>query len=534
MAEPLTDEELLAIASDPVYRAKLTPEQRGRLSALQAGDQKPQADSGSATGRFVNGVWQNINPMNTVHLMETMAQGPSVAMPQILAPSMARIDRAKAANEQGRPLDALGNLAAATPLIGPPVASAIDKVRSGDIAGGAGEMTGIAAPFLAGPALRGGAGLLKGTAVGESIAGAADASANARMVDQMVPKVGLNKIRLGNKAAEIAPRLLRDPDLSAFSRSGLAEKISTKLEAATEGLDTASDARTVAQQVKTGPLLKALDDSIAELTAQPVEASAVSGGTTVTGRVTGTGFGPEPATTAPVRGSASYGQPVEPAPNASQIATLRQMRKEVAALGPTAPYESVRRIRQAWDQAARVKYSPAVSVDYLAKQGEATGAAKGTGAIRESLAQADPASAQSYDAYSLFKNANDVVQAAEEAARVRPNRGRGIMARTAGAMIGAKEGGAPGAVIGAIAAQIADRAAEMAPTFQIAIARRLAAVADALRAGDAAGAQTIIDHTIQKFPAVKTGLKITGKMTPAIGGQLDQLPLAAEGDRNRP
>jgi hypothetical protein len=518
--EELSDEELMAVADDPSLKAKLTPQERGRLSALMSGDQKPQAtEPGSAAGRFINGVWQNVNPMNTVHLMETMAQGPSVAMSQILAPSGERIDKAKLAAEQGRPADAVGNVLAAIPMVGPPVGAAIDKMRSGDIAGGAGEMTGIVAPFAAGPLVRGAGAALKGTGVGEAIANAADASANSRMVDQMVPKVGPNKVRLGNRAADVAPKLLRDPDLSAYSRSGLAAKISDKLDAATEGLDATSDARLVSQQVQTGPLLKALDESIAELTATPVDASKLKPG--------GSGASKEDFHGTPL------GQSVEPAPNAAQIATLRQMRKEVAALGPTAPFESVRRIRQAWDQVARVKYSPAVSADYLAKQGEATGASKGTGAIRESLADADPATAKANDTYHLYKTANDVVQAAEEASRVRPNRGRGMMARATGAMIGAKEGGAPGAIIGAIVAQIADRAAEMAPTFQIAIARRLAAVADALRAGNPVEAQAIVDRTIAKFPTVKSGLKITGKMTPAMGGQLDRVPLAAQEDPTR-
>lgn len=525
--DALTDEELFAIADDPVLKTKLTPEERGRLSQLQATAQNER--QGGPVGRFIGGA---VAPLaQAPGFMATMAQSlmPTDAGAQarqdvgkaIIDPSVDRLTMAAQANREGRPLAAAGNVAAAVPIIGPAIANGIDQMRSGDVAGGAGSLVGVAAPFAAGPMMRGAGAALKGTSAGDALAGALDTSANARMVDAIVPKVGPNKVRLGNKAADIAPKLLRDPGLGAFSRGGLAEKITAKLEAATEGLDAASNSRLASQQVQTGPLLKALDESIAELTAQPVEASKVTPTKT---NLNSAGEETVRTETLPQ----SLGQPVEPSPNATQIGTLRQIRKEVAALGPTAPYESVRRIRQAWDQVARVKYSPAVSADYLAKQGEATGAVKGTGSLRESLAQTDPASAKSYETYTLFKNANDVVQAAEEAARVRPNRGRGMLARATGAMIGAKEGGIPGAALGAIAAGIADRAAEMAPTFQIMIARRMAAVADALRKGDPAQAQTIMDHTIAKFPAVKTGLKISGKLTPAATRGSVALPLAAQ------
>lgn len=505
--EPLSDDELLSIANDPVYVAKLKPEDRGRLSQLRAGG-SPQ---GGPVGRFLENA---VGPLTQAPgMLATLGQSllPTEGGAQarqdlgrsIVDPSVERMQMAAQANREGRPLAALGNAAASVPILGPAVAHGIDQMRGGDVAGGAGTLTGIAAPFAGGPLVRGAGAAVKGTAVGERLANTLDASANAKLVDQMVPKVGPNKVRLGNKAADIAPKLLRDPELSAYSRSGLADKIGGRLDDAIAGLDAAADSRLVSSQVKTESLLKAIDASISDLTAHPVEASAV-------------------------QGQAPLGKAVEPAPNASQISTLRKMREEVAALGPTAPYESVRRIRQAWDQVAKVKYSPAMSADFLAKQGEATGASKGTGAMRESLAAADPATGKANETYALYKAANDVIQAAEEANRVRPNRGRGIMARTAGAVIGGREGGAVGAGIGALAAGIVDRAAEMAPTFQIAIARRMAAVADALRKGDTVAAQQIIDRTITKFPAVKTSLKITGKMTPAAS--VSGLPLAADSD----
>src|SRR6185295_18726287 len=518
----LTDEELLAIADDPALKAKLTPTEMGRLSQLRS--QGSNQDRGSGpVGRFVENAIQPLAqaPGMLANLGQSLlpTEGGAAARQElgrsIVEPSVERLQMAAQASGEGRPLAALGNVAAAVPVVGPAVAHGIDQMRGGDVAGGAGTLTGIAAPFVAGPAARGvargGAAALKGTAAGEGLADMLDASAERRLVDNIVPKVGPNKTRFGNKAAEAAPKLLRDPDLSAYSRGGLLEKITARLDQATEGLDTAADARYVSQQVDTGPLLKAIDTSIKELTAQPLEASR-----------------PFPAVVDGQKVARPLGRDVEPAPNSAQIGTLRQIRREVASLGPVADYEAVRRIRQAWDQVAKVKYNPATSQDFLAKQGEATGASKGTGAMRESLAQTDPGSAKSYETYALYKTANDVAAAAEEANRVRPNRGRGIMARATGAMIGGKEGGVVGAGIGAIAMGLADRAAEMAPTFQIVIARRMAAAADALRAGNPVQAQQILERAVTRLPAVKSSLKVTGKMTPAMS--VSGMPLAADSD----
>jgi len=528
----LTDDELLSIVDEPALKAKLTPEEKGRLSVLQ---RAASGDRGTGpVGRFIENA---VSPLaQAPGMMLTAAQslipftkGGAAARQElgkaITEPHAAQGHLAAQAFHEGRPAAALGHgVAAAVPFIGPAVASGIEQMQAGDVAGGAGTLTGIAAPFVAGPFVRGTAAALKGTALGEGLANTLDRSAVSRLTDQMVPKVGPNKTRLGNRAAEIAPQLLRDPELGAYSRTGLADKIAARVDQAKDGLDLATDARLVSQQVKTGPLVHQLDAEIQQLVAHPVEASSVTPSRQITASGSGGVF--EAKTQAE-----PFGRAVEPAPNTTQIETLRRIKSELEALGPVAPYESVRRIRQAWDQVAKVKYSPTVSPDYLAKSGEATGASRGTAAMREALAQTDPASANAYATYHLYKTADDVAQAAEEAQRVRPNRGRGMMARTAGALIGAREGGIVGAGVGAIAAGMADRAAEMAPTFQIAIARRMAAVADALRAGDATEAQALLDRTLQKFPNVRTTLRITGKMTPAAAAASTSL---APSDADRP
>lgn len=512
--DPYTDEELVAAADDPNVLATLTAEEKGRRSQLLA--QRARTDAGGPVSRFVENAVQPLaqapGMIGTVAESLLPTQGGSQARQDLgrslIDPSVERLHQAAQANREGRPAAAVGNVMAATPIVGPAVAQGIDQMRSGDVAGGAGTLTGIAAPFVAGPAVRGGMSALKGTALGENIAGRLDASATSRMVDTMAPKVGANKVRFGGTAEEVAPALIRDPSLSAFSREGLHGGVQARLAEAEAGLDAAAEARGNTKSYPTKPILDALMDRRRKLTAETIDASN------------------------PTLRSA-LGQDVVPGPNAGRVAEIDRAIAEVRQLGPIARYESLRRIREAYDGPAKAIYNPSMTADYLKAQGSKMGAADVTGAIRESLANFEPDTAKANATYSLYRAANDVLTATQETERVRPKVGRGLMNRMTGAMVGAHEGGTIGGAIGVVAGEIATRASEMAPTFQIAIARRMAAVADALRAGDPAEAQQILDRAVARFPAVKSGLKFSGKMTPAasVGSGV---PLAADGDRQRP
>jgi hypothetical protein len=220
----------------------------------------------------------------------------------------------------------------------------------------------------------------------------------------------------------------------------------------------------------------------------------------------------------PPRAGRPMGAAVQPEPSGPEIATLQKIRNEVAQLGPVAPYESVRRIRQAWDQVAKPKYSPSLTQDYLAKQSEATGAMKGTGAIRDALAQADPTTAEANAKYSLFKSANDILQATEETERARPRVLRGIVARTGGAMVGAESGGVAGAGVGAILGAVVERAAELAPTPKIVVARQLARVADLLRGGEVQQATSTLRTLAKRLPAARTANQV-GQATAGVPQQ---------------
>lgn len=506
--------------------------------AIGEAENSNPAPDGSATGRFLEGAAKNLNPITAITGLYGAVRHPIDTAGSILNANLEQLKKANEDRKAGNFSEMVGHGAAGLiPVLGPAAAAAGERMASGDVAGGLGEGAGLVAPFGAAPAVRGATAAVKGAVnvaravpagadALDALANLADRASTNRMVDVAGPKVGPNKLRLNNQIAKAAPDLVRDPELSALSRQGLQVKVAAKLDEAKAALDGASDSRLVSTQVRTAPLLNALDDEIGKLTATPVDASkvpqqrltppSVTRGEQV-GGITGELSSGQVAKVEPL------GQAVEPAPSGSQIATLKQIRKEVAALGPIAPYEAVRRIRQAWDQVAKVKYSPAVSPDFLAKQGEATGAATGTGALRDALASADPATAAANADYSLYKNANDVLRATEETERARPRVLRGIVARTGGAMVGAETGGMVGAGIGVLMGSVVERAAELAPTSKIIVARQLAKAADLLRGGNAAGAQAAVRETARLIPklqkvatrtAVPTGRILNGSGWP--------------------
>src|SRR5207247_10371873 len=117
------------------------------------------------------------------------------------------------------------------------------------------------------------------------------------------------------------------------------------------------------------------------------------------------------------------GADVVPGPNAARVAVIDQAVDELRQLGPEARYEPIRRIRQAYDSQAKTVYSPSVTADYLKAHGGKLGAADGTGTLREGLARWDPKTAAANSQYSLYRTANDVLEATAEVERTRPKVG---------------------------------------------------------------------------------------------------------------
>lgn len=446
--------------------------------------------------RFAAGAVRANPVTNAVDLITQLVTDPTAAGKAILDPSVERLDRASTAHQEGRPLDALGNLAAAVPMIGPYVGGAVDRAQAGDVAGALGELSWMGLPL----AKKGGAAALAGAkripgagAVLNPLADLADRWSTDQLVDATAPKVGANKARFGRTAARIAPELAREPGLSALSREGFHAKVEQGLQTAAADLDAITDAIPAGTRYGTDPLLGRL--------------MAVRDRLMVSG---------------------SH-ESIIPEPRRAAVGILNRAIGQLQNMGPSATFNQLRKLRQAWDEGAKAIYTPSVAQDALKLQSTGRAYADAASAVRDFLTQREPSTAAANARYSLFKSAADYLRAAEEAERVRPKVGRRLLARAAGAMEGGREGGVGGAAVGAMIGGIVERAAEAAPTHQILLARKLATAADAVRVGNPARAQQIVTRLAATLPKTKAMLRVTGKAA-AMLGRSSQLPatLAAE------
>lgn len=430
----------------PLLSAESTPSQ-----AETPGEQP------SALSRFVSNAAEMLNPI-------TMAQGAYQAVRHPIETGSAlwsaqgeQFSKAGEAFQQGRYGEAIGHgTAGMLPVLGPVAADIGEQIGSGDVAGGLGAMTGLLAPVVGARPLAQAARRGVPAAARNSIATSLERGASRRVTDVMAPKVGPNKTRFGNQAEKAAPRIAKDlaTDGAPLTREGLHTQVQSKLAAAESALDDAASARNTNAVIHTAPLIRALKQKRADLTSQ-------------THRI----------------GAFKAGDDVVPAPNAARVAQIDQAIDEIGQLGPVANYESLRRIRQAYDGPAKATYSPSMTADYLKAQGSKLGAADVTGTLREHLARMDPKTAAANAEYSVYRAADDVMSATAEIERTRPRVGRQIAARITGAVVGGQHGGAAGALAGYAGAPIVDAALSAGVTTQLKTAALMQRLANAVRAG---------------------------------------------------
>lgn len=401
------------------------------------------------------------------------------------------IDRGKAAlgGDLKAIPEALGYTAAtALPLLGPAAARSGEQFASGDIAGGLGTAAGLLTPSAI-SAARPAAGRLTAT-VREQLAAKADQMSTARMADVMAPKVGPGKVRFGNQAAKVAPQLAREEGLGAVTREGLQAKIDTRLEQATQALDAASNARDNTKTYPTQPIVDAL---------KAKRGRYVAAGTEPHGKLD-----------------------VTPGPNAPRVEAIDAAINELQAMGPSATYESLRRIREAYDGPAKAIYNPSMTADYLKVNGQKLGAADVTGVLREHLAGMDPNTAAANADYALYKSASDVLRATEETQRTRPSVGRKMLTTAITGSLGSTVDPGVGTAIGIALGPVVDEALNAGVTTKITTARLLAQYADALRRHQPKRATTLLGQ-IQTMGAAtgraKTGAKVAA---PRVADRQDQ------------
>lgn len=566
---------------------------------------------------FGAGVLSQINPIEIAKGLYNTVRHPIDTATDLVKAQGAELGQVPELVRQGRYSEAAGHgLAGVLPIVGPAAAHIGEKIGQGDVARGLGEATGLIGTVVAPGMVKPGAKAVQATGLADKAAEMAQAGAERRIVDVMAPKVGAQKQRWGTMAQKVAPDVVREPGLGAFSREGLERKVSEKLSAAEEQLDQSHAARPAGVIYDTAPIKMALTDKLKALSAETAEGPDAHRQMSAMGLEFSTGAPPpgtpfkaltlphkeelrrlvteleelphvertwldksddvareggygtgrgaragksysdkpfvEGAAGAPVyhdiiagksgtsRGAmvrvlrayidgrapstaivqraievadrrlrdpefaskaqfpidAGYaaedvagpiGRSVVPGPVQPRADVIQQALAEVDALGPAVSYEALRKLRQAYDKQAAVKYAPSITQDFLKVQHGAEGAADVASALRDAMSAIDPDTAKANSNYSVWRKAHDVLRATADVERTRPTVGRKIIARAAGTITGGEAGGTLGAIIGYTVGPIVDGIMSSAPTTKVVTARVLSDLSKALKAGDTAG-----------------------------------------------
>lgn len=507
--------KLLSEAPDGLSEQDFTIWLAPRLAqAVGEAESSPAPAEGSAIGRFGAGVGRMLNPVAAVQGIGHAIAHPIDTLRNIASASGDQASKAWDAAKEGRASEAVGHGLGMFPVIGPAAANVGEKMaegfQGGDLAGSMGEAAGLLAPMGAPSAIRGAARVVRKAAPEGVVAATATAledGAAARTADVMSPKVGPNKTRFANKATEVAPQLAKDKTLQGgWSREALHGKVSAKYTEAVEALDAAQDARLSARTFDTRPLISDLMKKRQQLTAETVEAQKTTRtASTRQSPILDERGRPISVTT---QKAEPLGKDVVPSPNGARVAEIDKAIAELRELGPVARYESIRRIRQAYDAPAKTKYNPSLTADYLKNQGAANGAADVTGVLREHLAKFDPRTAAANADYSLYKSAQDVLEAAAEVERARPTMFRKTMNRVAGA--------AAGGGLGVLVAEVSESLASAGWTTKLKTAQQMSKLAAAIRRGDGGYAATL-SNQLKRMGAQAAAL--VGTATSPSGSQ---------------
>lgn len=498
--------------------------------AIGEAENLPPTPEGGAVGRFAAGAAEMLNPIEMVKGAAQAVRHPIQTGTAIVGAMGDQWSRAAEAAREGHYSEAVGHaVAGSIPLVGPAAAEIGERIGEGDIAGGLGTTAGLLTPFGVKPAVQ---GVRRAIPAGarQAAAGALEKGAANRVAGVMSPQVGPNKTRFGGMAEQVAPEIAANPQMGAWSRTGLQNQVEAGFDDAARALDDAADARLTARTFDTKAIVEALKTGRQKLVAEAVE------GSRLVPTLRGPGGRPTPAgptrnvqsgqmQQAPTKQGRPIGQDVEPAPSAARIAAIDQVISEIQQLGPVARYEPLRRIRAAWDQVAKQKYNPSMTADFMKKTGEASGAAEATGVLRQHLAKFEPATATANAQYSLMKTARDVLKATEEVERTRPRVGRQIMARLTATVGMGAAAGTPGAITGFLFGPAVEAALSAGVTTKIQTARLMSRLATAIRKGDVGHVTSLTSQLRRMAP---TGAVLTERTTTAMA------PVAAEDSTNAP
>jgi hypothetical protein len=433
------------------------------------GDQVQTKDS--ATWRFLSGAGEMLNPVTIAKGAYGMVRHPLDTYESMVDQSAQQFTKAGEAYDRGGISEALGHTAAGVlPMVGPLAADIGEQVVSGDYAGAAGKTIGL----LAGPKIA--KEVIKAPIRVPAVRAALEKGAAARVADVMTPKASNQMARrMGEKATKIAPEILKE-NRGGWSRAAIQKQILGKLDEAEGALDAAADERLAARALDTQPIKEALREKRG---AQTVRASEASQATPRSSAIVTDSAG------RPISPKATpYGKDVVPGPNQPRVGQIDQALSELDQLGPTSTYEPLRKMRAAYDEPAKMTYNPSLVDDFLKKSGESKGAADVTAALRETLAKADPLTAEANARYALYRSASDILEAAAQIEKVKPKVGRLIMARLTATIFGGQAAGPAGAAAGFVLAPAVDSLVNAGFTTKLKTAQLMQAIAEATKAGN--------------------------------------------------
>lgn len=471
-----------------VFPAGFDPRRAAGIVAQSTGQVKPREPGlatigdqleakGSPVKRFLSGAGEMLNPVTIATGLYQMARHPLDTYESMVQQSADQFGQAREAYDRGGLSEAAGHTAAGLiPMVGPIAAEIGEQAATGDYAGAAGKTVGL----LAGPKIA--KEVIKAPVRIPAVRTALETGAASRVADVMTPK-GSNQMtrRMGETARKIAPEILKDTR-GGWSRAALQKQILGKLDEAEGALDAATDERMAARAIETQPLLEALEGKRGAQTVKASEASQARPVTTTRHSAIVDASGkPMEVTT---REAAPYGRDIVPGPNQPRVGMIDQAASEIRKLGPTSTYEPLRKMRQAYDQPAKAKYNPSLVDDFLKKTSEAEGAADVTAALRETLAKADPVTAEANASYALYRSASDILKAAEQIEAAKPKTGRLIMARLTATLFGGQAAGPGGAVAGFVLAPVVDNLVNSGFTTKLKTAQLMQGIADATKAGN--------------------------------------------------
>lgn len=477
----------------------------GKTGANPLAGMEPQAGPGESSGwwnvasNFVKNFSEQLNPLPMLEILLMPGSPWKIgAMGQAMTEAhLQQLTKARDNYRKGNISEAVGHLMAGViPLVGPPSGAIGEQIAQGDVSGGAGAMAGLITSIVApGIATR-----INITPKLVNLAKSAEKAAVHGMASTMVPKTGPNKLQIGNMANEVAPDLLRDSTMgNVWSREALRRKVETRFQQAEQTLDAAHEARLKNRPINGPAVIQALEDTKARLIAQPMQGSSLTkapdgpttkrGPISVEGGVTGAMRTGTPSSTSvtfgnsmPMRSAPKpIGEAVVPGPTAARVAMIDSAIADIKALGDVVDFDALRKIRMAYDGPAKARYNPSITADFLKRTGESSGAADVTSVIRDVLSRQDKSVAAANSEYSLMRSAMTVLEAADEAALVRPSSRRVVGTAAAGGFAGLHFGGPGGAVAGTVLGPVLDAALTSGVTTQVGVSRMLLKFADAVK-----------------------------------------------------